>query len=122
LNATTDKDKVDAWKRNNKAFPALTLCSPNKHFRFISGAKGHAGTVMKNLFNEYRPQDHMSLVEADRKYEGIALNENGNPRYLEQRFAEIEAQHPTAAAGDAKKMSIILRVAPVRYQALLATQ
>lgn len=45
----------------------------------------------------------MSLIEADRKYESITLND----------IAEIEAQHPTAAADNAKKISIILRVAPV---------
>jgi hypothetical protein len=116
------KEKMGAWKRNNKAFAALTLCLPNKLFRLISGANGHAGNVMKNLANEYSPQDNMSLVEADREYASITLNEHSNPRYVEQRFAEIAALHPTAAADNSKKISIILRVAHERYHSILATQ
>ena len=51
-----EKLKIDMWKRNSKAFAALTLCMPDKHFRFIAGAKGMAGEVMKALFHEYRPK------------------------------------------------------------------
>jgi gag-polypeptide of LTR copia-type len=117
-----DRLKIAAWNRNNKAFAALALCMPNKLFRIIAASAGSAATVMKLLYHEYKPDDNISRVEAERKYAAIKLQENGNPRYLSQRFAEIAHQHPNAAASDAKMISIILAAAPTMYQSILATQ
>ena len=64
----------------------------------------------------------MSQVEAERKYTAIRLNDNGNPRYLSQRFAEIAHQHQNAAADEPKKIAIVLSAAPVMYQSILAAQ
>jgi ribosomal protein L27 len=77
---------------------------------------------MQQLYHEYKPDDHMSRVEAERKYSSIRLNDNGNPRYLSQRFAEIAHQHPSAAADEPKKIAIILAAAPRMYQSILASQ
>ena len=64
----------------------------------------------------------MSYVEAERKYSEIQLQENGNPRWFQQRFAQIAAEYPDAKADDAKKIAIVLRAAPAKYQSVLATQ
>ena len=81
-----DKEKLEAWKRNAKVFASITLTMPNKLYR-ITAASAHV--AMKMLYHEYKPDDHMSRVEAERKYSAIRLNDNGNSWYLSQRFAEI---------------------------------
>jgi hypothetical protein len=117
-----DKPKIKAWSRNNKAFAALTLCMPNKLFRFIASADGMAWRVMEMLYEEYKPDDNMSHVEAERQYAAIKLTNNGNPKYLRQRFAQIAAEYPSAAAEEPKKIAIILWAAPAMYQSMLAMQ
>jgi hypothetical protein len=117
-----EKLRIEMWKRNSKAFAALTLCMPDKHVRFIAGAKGMAGEVMKSLFREYRSQDNISHVEAEHLYKGIHLTNNGNPRYLEQRFAEIAALHPIPPVEDSKLIAVVLQFAPVMYSSVLTTE
>jgi hypothetical protein len=78
--------------------------------------------AMQMLYHEYKLDDHMSRVEVERKYSAIRLNDNGNPWYLSQRFAEIAHQHPNAAADEPKKIAIILSAAPAMYQSILAAQ
>jgi hypothetical protein len=117
-----EKLKIDAWKRNSKAFAALTLSLPNKLFRIIAASNGLAAEVMRLLYQEYKPDDNISWVEAERKYAAIRLSNNGDPRYLSQRFAEIAHQHPHAAADNAKKVGIILSASPMIYQSVITSQ
>ena len=117
-----DKEKLEAWKRNSKAFASITLTMPNKLYRIIAGSGGLAHEAMRLLYRKYKPNDHMSHVEAERKYSASRLNDNGNPQYLSQRFAEIAHQHPNAAADEPKKIAIVLSAAPAMYQSILAAQ
>jgi hypothetical protein len=52
-----EKPKIEEWKRNSKAFAALTLSLPNKLFRIIAASNGQAAEVMKMLYQEYKPDD-----------------------------------------------------------------
>jgi Zinc knuckle len=117
-----DKEKLEIWKCNAKAFAAITLTMPNKLYRILAASNGLAHVAMQQLYHEYKPDNHMSRVEAERKYSSIWLNDNGNPRYLSQCFAEIAHQHPSAAADEPKKIAIILAAAPRMYQSILASQ
>jgi hypothetical protein len=49
LNNNADKAKHEAWKRNSKAFAALTLVMPNNLFRIIVEAGGIASKAMELL-------------------------------------------------------------------------
>jgi ribosomal protein L27 len=95
---------------------------PNKLYRVLAASNRLAHVAMQQLYHEYKPDDHMSCVEAEQKYSAICLNDNGNPRYLSQRFAEIAHQHPNAATDEPKKIAIILSAAPAMYQSILAAQ
>jgi hypothetical protein len=117
-----DKEKLEIWKRNAKAFAAITLTMPNKLYRVLAASNGLAHVALQQLYHEYKPDDHMSCVEAEWKYSAIRLNDNGNPRYLSQRFAKIAHQHPNAAADEPKKIAIILSAVPAMYQSILAVQ
>lgn len=121
--APTDADlqvPVAAWKRNNKAFATLALALPKSLFRILAGAGGLASSVMFQLHAEYMPNDRISHVEADRRYDAIYLDVNVHPRHLRSLFAQIQAEYPQAAADEAKKMSIIFRVAHQSYASVLA--
>jgi hypothetical protein len=113
---------VAAWKRNNKAFSALTLALPDKLFRLIAGAAGLAKEVMRQLYAEYMPSDRISHVEAQRRYDAICLDDRTHPRYLRQVFAQIGAKFPLATAADERLMAVIFNVAPNMYQSVLATE
>jgi Zinc knuckle len=117
-----DNEKLEIWKRNAKAFAAITLTMPNKLYCILAASNGLAHIAMQQLYREYKPDDHMSRVEAECKYTSIRLNDNGNPQYLSQHFAEIAHQHPNAAADEPKKIAIILSAAPAMYQSILAAQ
>jgi hypothetical protein len=117
-----DNEKLEIWKHNVKVFAAITLSMPNKLYRILAASDGLAHVAMQMLYHEYKPDDHMSRVEAERKYSATQLNNNGNPRYLSQRFAEIAHQHPNATADEPKKIAIILSAAPIMYQSILAAQ
>jgi hypothetical protein len=101
---------VATWKRNNKAFATLALALPKSLFHILIGAHGITGEVMQLLYAEYMPQDRISHIEADHRYDSIRLDEHMHPRYLHSIFAQIEAEYPHAAADEAKKMSIIFHV------------
>jgi hypothetical protein len=88
-------------------------------FRILIGTHGIASQVMQLLYAEYMPQDCISHIEADRRYDSIHLDEHMHPRYLRSIFAQIEAEFPHAAADEAKKMSIIFRVSPQSYASVL---
>jgi gag-polypeptide of LTR copia-type len=117
-----DKEKLEIWKRNAKAFAMITLTMPSKLYHVLAASNGLAHVAMQQLYHEYKLDDHMSRVEAEHKYSSIRLNDNGNPRYLSQRFAKIAHQHPNAAADEPKKIAIILSAAPAMYQSILAAQ
>ena len=113
---------VEAWKRNSKAFSTLALALPTKLFRVIASANGQAKNVMQQLQAEYMPNDRISHVEADRRYDAIRLDNGAHPRQLRTALAQVAAEYPQAAATEAKKMAIIFRVAPQQYQSILASQ
>ena len=120
-NSDADADeKREAWKRNNFAMSALILCMPTKLFRLVQGANGLAKTLVKSLHEEYKPDDQMAAVEAERQYSGIRMNDNTSPRFLQERFAQIAADYPASAATEARKITIVLSVAPDKYQTVLA--
>jgi len=124
LNDTSDPQSKlrNAWKRNLRAHALLVSCLPPRLFRLVRSSGGKAATLMRDLHDEFQPADNISIAEAEAQYAAITLRENGDPRYLRQRFAQLEAEFPLANVDDARKFAIILRVAPKKYAGILAQQ
>lgn len=70
-----DKPKIAAWKRNAQAFSELTLALPNKLYRILVKADGKAYKVMQQLYEDYRPRDNISLVEAEQRFDRIVMKD-----------------------------------------------
>jgi hypothetical protein len=113
---------VAAWKRNSRAFAAMTIAFPKALFRYLISARFMAGAVIRLMRPDYMPEDRISLVECKCRYSAVHLNANTRPIALRELFASIEADFPQAPHNDADRITIILEVAPAMYTEIMAAR
>jgi hypothetical protein len=62
------KLQVAAWKRNSKAFAALTLAFLKSLFRYLTTANKRASEVIRLMQPEFMPIDRFAMIECQRRY------------------------------------------------------
>jgi len=126
----TDDEEIKARKANFYAVSALTLAFQTeslmdlvRNARTTAWPNGLAWKVVDALFNRYRPNDTMSIVEMKRELRAIQIRNDEDPQRLFDLITRIEHRYgDTLAMSYEEKLAKVLEVAPKVYLAVLTAE
>lgn len=127
--ATTGSGTEAAKKKNRIAIGAYTMSFTTEGLmRLIAMAKsadwpsGRAWLVTKALFKKFRPDDVIAKVELRRALGQLRLRSSENPAELFEQIAAIQNRYAADAVPETELISVVLSVAPEKYQSFLASE